>query len=383
MVEFFQSWRSLIIGLGIIAGAGIIGLILHYVLFLVLSHLYRVTSHIVWGCLVRRCRQPLKYLIVLLAINFAVPLLDLPAGPSYIIDIVFRSLFILTAAWLIIRLAIVGEEWYLSGHDIQAKDNLQARRMYTQLQTLRKIFTAIVFVIAAALVLMGFEQFRTIGTGILASAGLAGLILGFAAQKIFANLLAGIQIAFTQPIRVDDVVIVENEWGWIEEITLTYVVVRIWDLRRLVLPISYFIETPFQNWTRVTADILGTVFIYTDYTIPVQEVRQELGRILQSSDKWDKKAWGLQITSATERTMELRALMSAADSSAAWDLRCEVREKLIEFIQKNYPHALPKTRAELEKIPAGIADRAVNGAGAPATGPCSSESAERRTDTGR
>jgi len=141
----------------------------------------------------------------------------------------------------------------------------------------------------------------------------------------------------------------ENEWGWIEEITLTYVVVRIWDLRRLVLPISYFIESPFQNWTRVSADLLGTVFIYTDYTVPVEEVRQELHRILKSSDKWDGKVWGLQITNASEHTMELRALMSTADSSLGWDLRCEVREKLIEFIQKKYPDALPKTRAELQK----------------------------------
>ena len=141
----------------------------------------------------------------------------------------------------------------------------------------------------------------------------------------------------------------ENEWGWIEEITLTYVVVRIWDLRRLVLPISYFIESPFQNWTRVSADLLGTVFIYTDYTVPVEEVRQELHRILKSSDNWDGKVWGLQITNASEHTMELRALMSTADSSLGWDLRCEVREKLIEFIQKKYPDALPKTRAELQK----------------------------------
>ena len=197
--------------------------------------------------------------------------------------------------------------------------------------------------------LMGFDSFRQLGTGILASAGLASLVIGLAAQKIFGNFLAGIQIAFTQPIRVDDVVIVENEWGRIEEITLTYVVVRIWDLRRLVLPIGYFIEKPFQNWTRVSADLLGTVFVYADYTIPVKEIREELHRILKGSNKWDGKVWGMQVTNATERTMELRALMSAADASVAWGLRCEVREYLIEFVQKNYPEALPKTRAELKK----------------------------------
>jgi len=144
-------------------------------------------------------------------------------------------------------------------------------------------------------------------------------------------------------------VIVENEWGRIEEITFTYVVVRIWDLRRLVLPITYFIEKPFQNWTRVTADILGTVFLYVDYTVPVQPIREELRRILKGSSYWNGNAWGLQVTDSTDRAVELRALMSASDASSAWNLRCEVREKLIEYIQKNYPDGLPKVRAEVQE----------------------------------
>ncbi len=173
--------------------------------------------------------------------------------------------------------------------------------------------------------------------------------MGLAAQRTISTLLAGIQIAITQPIRVDDVVIVENEWGRIEEITFAYVVVRIWDLRRLILPITHFIEKPFQNWTRVTADILGTVFIYVDYTGPVQAIREELHRILKSTDLWDGKAWVLQVTHATERTVELRALMSAQDAPTAWNLRCEVRERLIEFVQRNYPDGLPKVRAEVSQ----------------------------------
>jgi small-conductance mechanosensitive channel len=183
-------------------------------------------------------------------------------------------------------------------------------------------------------------------------------VIGFAAQRTIANLFAGFQLALTQPIRIDDVVIVEGEWGRIEEITLTYVVVRIWDLRRLILPLSYFIEQPFQNWTRQAADILGTVFIYTDYTIPVQAVRDELKRIVAKSSAWDGKVCVLQVTNATERALELRALASAPDASKAWDLRCEIREKLILFIQKHYPASLPKVRAELES------HRAVNAAGA-------------------
>ena len=183
---------------------------------------------------------------------------------------------------------------------------------------------------------------------LLASAGVVGVILGIAAQKTLANVIAGIQLAITQPIRIDDVVIVEGEWGRIEEITLTYVVVRVWDKRRLIVPVNYFLERPFQNWTRVSADLLATVYIYADYHLPVDPVRKALYEILKESNNWDGKVWGLQVTDLTDKTMELRALMSASDSSKAWDLRCEVREKLINFIQKQFPHCLPEIRAELE-----------------------------------
>jgi small-conductance mechanosensitive channel len=193
---------------------------------------------------------------------------------------------------------------------------------------------------------MLFEPVRQLGASVLASAGVIGIIVGFAAQRTIANLFAGFQLALTQPIRIDDVVIVENEWGRIEEITLTYVVVRIWDLRRLIVPLSYFIERPFQNWTRAQADLLGTVFLYTDYTIPVDTVREELNRIVGQSKNWDGKVCGLQVTNATERTLELRALASAADSSRAWDLRCEIREKLVFFVQRHYPESLPRQRSE-------------------------------------
>jgi small-conductance mechanosensitive channel len=170
-----------------------------------------------------------------------------------------------------------------------------------------------------------------------------------AAQRTIGTFIAGVQIALTQPIRIDDVVIVEGEWGRVEEITLTYVVVKIWDLRRLVLPITYFIEKPFQNWTRVTADLLGTVYLYVDYTVPFEEVRKELKRLVEESELWDKKVCVLQVTNATEHAVELRALVSASDASKAWTLRCHVREKLVEFVQKNYPEALPRVRAELKQ----------------------------------
>jgi small-conductance mechanosensitive channel len=209
--------------------------------------------------------------------------------------------------------------------------------------------------------LMTFPAIRRFGASLLASAGVAGLIVGLAARETISSLLAGIQVALTEPIRLDDVVIVEGEWGRIEEIRMTYVVVRIWDERRLVVPLSYFIEKPFQNWTRKTANILGTVFLYVDYAVPVDEVREQLHRILKDSGLWDGKVWNLQVTDATERTMQLRALMSAPDSSTAWDLRCDVREKLIEFLQREYPGSLPVTRAELgpggARAPKGGDDR--------------------------
>jgi small-conductance mechanosensitive channel len=254
-------------------------------------------------------------------------------------------IFIIT--WLIIRSINLSREVILRRYDISEKDNLKARKIYTQFRVLENIIIFIVILVAIAIALMTFDSIRRIGVSLFASAGVAGIIIGFAAQKLIASVLAGFQIALTQPIRIDDVVIVENEWGWIEEITLTYVVVRIWDKRRLILPSTYFIENPFQNWTRVSADILGTVFIYTDYTVPVDELRSEFTRILEESDLWDGQTNVMQVTNATDKTLEIRALMSTADSPTAWDLRVLVREKLIHFLQQNYPESLPRTRIEM------------------------------------
>jgi small-conductance mechanosensitive channel len=258
-------------------------------------------------------------------------------------------LTIFSVAWLVVKLSYVGESLILMQYKVDVTDNLQARRVHTQIQILKKVVIVIVGIVALATMLMTFEKVRQLGTSILASAGIIGIIVGIAAQRSIATLLAGLQMAITQPIRLDDVVIVEGEWGRIEEITLTYVVVRIWDLRRLIIPMTYFLEKPFQNWTRVSAELLGTVFLYVDYTVPVHAVRTELHRILENSKLWDGRVCVLQVTNATERTVELRALMSAPDSSSAWELRCEVREKLIEFVQKNYPDGLPKVRGELRE----------------------------------
>jgi hypothetical protein len=247
---------------------------------------------------------------------------------------------------------IFGDAVYAK-HRVDVSDNLTARRVRTQIQVLRRIFVVVVVIVTTAVMLMTFPAIHQLGTSLLASAGLAGLIVGMAMKPTLSSLVAGLQIALTEPIRIDDVVIVQGEFGWIEEIETTYVVVRTWDLRRLVVPLSYFIENPFQNWTRRTADLLGTVFIYVDYSVPVEEIRQELHRILETSRMWDGKVWGLQVTNASEQTVELRALMSASDAPKAWDLRCYVRESLIKFLQQRYPDSLPKMRAEIHGVPVG------------------------------
>ena len=258
-------------------------------------------------------------------------------------------LFVVSIAWAIIAVVRIAKNQLLKNYDISVADNLKSRKVYTQYNILERILIFVIIIISIGIILMLFESVRSVGVSIFASAGIAGLIIGLAAQKALGSILAGLQIAITQPIRLDDVVIVENEWGWIEEINLTYVVVRIWDKRRLVVPSTYFLDRPFQNWTRTSADILGTVFIYTDYTIPFEPLRQELTRLLESNPNWDGKVNVLQVTDSKENTLEIRALMSSPTSPQAWDLRVYVREKLVEFIQREYPQCLPRTRVALQE----------------------------------
>jgi len=251
-------------------------------------------------------------------------------------------------SWFFIELVHTFKRVLLKRYDLSQEDNLTSRKVYTQINLLEKILIFIIILFATGFILLSFDSIKKIGIGLFASAGLAGIIIGLSAQKVMGTLLAGIQIAITQPFRIDDAVLVEGEWGWIEEINLTYVVVRIWDKRRLVLPSTYFLEKPFQNWTRTTAEITGSVFLYTDYKVPVDMLRAELTRLLNASELWDGKVNNVQVTDARESTMEIRILVSAKNSPTAWDLRVHVREKMIEFLQKNYPESLPRTRIALE-----------------------------------
>jgi small-conductance mechanosensitive channel len=289
-----------------------------------------------------------RVLLPIVALILGAQAITIPAGYQDLLRTSLTLVLIVATAFVLYRSVEAAEAVVLQRYRIDVRDNLEARSVYTQVKVIKKIATAIIAVFTLASMLMVFESVRQFGTSILASAGIAGLIVGLAAQRSIATMLAGLQIAITQPIRLDDVVIVENEWGRIEDITLTFVTVRIWDERRLIVPITYFLERPFQNWTQKSAQLLATVFLQVDYRAPLEAIRQELGRILKESRCWDGRVNVLQVTEARERTMEIRALASAADASLAWDLRCEVREKLIQFLQRHYPESLPRVRAELE-----------------------------------
>jgi small-conductance mechanosensitive channel len=342
--NFWGDTRSLLISGIILTGAVALALVAHYVLFQIVERLDRRKGDRADQSFVKRFKSPAHLILPLLALELAVPFAPLPAELKNILQHILGLGVIASVGWGIIILVQLLADLVFARYTIDVDDNLTARRIRTQTQVLQRTAVAVVTVFTAAIMLMTFPAVRHIGTSLLASAGLAGLIVGMAARSTLTNVIAGVQVALSQPIRIDDAVVVEGEWGWIEEIDASYVVVRIWDLRRLIVPLSYFIEKPFENWTRTRADLLGTVMIYTDFTAPVEEIRRELLRILQSTNLWNGKTWGLQVTDATAGTMQLRALMSARNGPTAFDLRCYVRENLIKFVQERFPNSLPQVR---------------------------------------
>jgi small-conductance mechanosensitive channel len=293
-----------------------------------------------------RLSGPARAILILSAVFVVLPLIDIPPQWKEIAEKGVGVLWFLALGWLLAALVYIGEELLLARYDVTAADNLRARSIRTQTIVIRRLTIGLVVIITLGLVLSIFHDSRIwqYGAGLLASAGLASLVLATAAKSTAANVLAGIQIAISEPIRIDDVVIVEGEWGRVEEITTAYVILALWDKRRLVVPLNYFIEKPFQNWTRSSSDLLGTAFLYVDYSVPVEELRQELGRIVEQTPLWDQQTCSLQVTNLTERTVELRCVMSARNASDTFDLRCYVREKMIDFIQSRYPEALPQAR---------------------------------------
>jgi small-conductance mechanosensitive channel len=349
--SYLADWRSVLWSAGIAGGVVFLALAAHSVVFILIKRFANRDGGAFYGLLAQYEQGPTRALLPLFGLLAAIPWIPLSSLVQSRLSHATGLALIATIAWVAIALLDVVQDYISHRHALEESDNLAARRVRTQVQVLRHIAVVVIVVVAASIMVMTFPSVRHLGESMFASAGLAALVAGLAARSTLSSLMAGVQIALSQPIRLEDVVIVEGEWGWIEEITTTYVVVRVWDLRRLIVPLSYFIEKPFQNWTRKTADLLGTVFVYVDYSIPAEEVRSELHRILESSGMWDGKVWGLQVTNANERTLELRALMSAPGSSSAWDLRCHVREKLISYLQERYPESLPRIRTEIARLP--------------------------------
>ena len=337
--------------LGVLLGLVVAGLIAHWLLFGLAGRIAARAQRPAVNFMVARSGAPTQLLIPLLLISLALPELALPSRLMELLQRLVGMGFIAGAAWLLIALLEVMEDVIDERYPTDIADNLNARRIRTQARLLKRIAITIVILVAAALILMKFPSIEHLGTSLLASAGLAGLAAGIAARPMLANLIAGLQLALTEPIRIDDAVLVEGEFGYVEEINTTYVVVRIWDQRRLVMPLAYFIEHPFQNWTLNSADLLGTVTLHVDYRVPVEEVRQELQRIVQGTPLWDGRVWNLQVTDATDSRVELRAMVSAAGAGALWDLRVHVREKLIAFLQERHPQSLPRVRAEVTSGP--------------------------------
>ena len=346
------AWNLILVGLSVL-----IALAVKLLLAFLLRFYSKSTDYSLVGSILKRMSGPVNFFLPLFVLNLFLPAMRLKHRFYIKVDKTVEILLTVAFAAILIGIIKVLEDNVYHRYDLSKTNNLRERKVRTQLQFVRKLAISIIIILTACIILLSFESLRKIGAGLLTGVGLGGIIIGFAAQKSLANLLAGFQIAFTQPLRIDDVLVVEGEWGRVEEITLTYVVLNIWDQRRLILPINYFIEKPFQNWTRTGSELLGTAFFFLDYTTPIEPLREELTRLLTAHPLWDKRVNALQVTNITERTIEVRALMSANTSGQAFDLRCYIREQLLVFIRENYPDCLPKNRASVDGPPAGDAER--------------------------
>jgi small-conductance mechanosensitive channel len=350
MAELIADWQPWVWALVIIIGAVSLGLIAHLILYSFLRRLSVRASpghRVLEKGLVAHTSGPTRLLLPLAAIYLVSDALRIPAGILETVRHLLSLALIGALCWLTLRLIKVFDDLVAQRYLISIPDNYRARSIRTQMLLMERILTGATLLAAVAAMLMTFPNVWNLGAGLFASAGVAGVVVGIAARPALSNMLAGIQVALTEPIRIDDVVIVEGEYGRVEEVSTTYVIVLIWDKRRLVVPLTYFIEKPFQNWTRMSSDLLGTVFLYTDYMAPVEEIRRELERVVRASKLWDGKVWNLQVTDTKDRMLELRCLVSAVDSATLWDLRVDVREKMIYFLQKNHPGSLPLIRTEI------------------------------------
>lgn len=329
--------------MAILAIAAIAALALHRILISVLIRVsrgrYPVLQRIVTGT-----QKPSGMALLLFALAVAFQVAPLRDEIAHVASQVMMLAVIGLLGWMASTAVHVATDLYLMRFRIDVADNLLARKHVTQVRILTRVADTLVIVLTVGFALMTFEGVRQYGVSLFASAGIAGLVAGLAARPLLSNLIAGVQLAITQPIRLEDVVIVENESGSVEEITSTYVVIRLWDLRRLIVPLSYFMEKPFQNWTRENSAMLGTVMLYLDYRAPIDAIRAQVQGIVEASPLWDRKVCGVQVTDTKSSSIEVRILVGAGTSAQLWDLRCEVREKIVAFLQREHPEALPRQR---------------------------------------
>ena len=351
MQDTLKDWPLWLSPVGLLLGAVFLALVTNHIVFGLLNSWARRNSSLLAKAISRHGRRPFTWLLPFLFLLVVLPEMRLPPSAMVPVQRIVGLAFIAATGWFAIACSAVIFDVVSAHYRMDVDDNLAARRVQTQARVLHRIVIVMVSIVTLSVMLMTFPQIKHVGISLLASAGLAGLVIGTAMKSSLSSLIAGVQIAFTQPIRLEDAVVVEGEWGWVEEIGTTFVIVRLWDLRRMVLPLSYFLEHPFQNWTHSSADLIGSVFLYVDYTVPVEDVRKELRRIVQHNPKWRGQVCVLQVTDATTSAVQLRALVDARDSSSAWDLRCEVREALIQFLQEKYPHGLPRVRTEFQAFP--------------------------------
>jgi small-conductance mechanosensitive channel len=343
--EWTEAQRDGVMALAAVLAATAVGIALHRVLFMFLARLAEKRP-LIFGAIVRRAGRPAAYIFPLLAVLAIFPFLQLPSEWVARIENVTELLTIAATAWGIVALVMLAADYAKGYQERSGEDTFRRRQVETRVDILSRVAVTIVVVAAAATCLMTFPTVRALGATLLASAGLAGLAAGFATRPLLENLVAGVQIALTQPIRLNDVVIVEKEFGRVQEITSTYVVVALWDRRNMILPLTYFIDKPFENWSRRSNDLIGTVMLYTDYSMSVDALRAELDAVLPQSPLWDGDVKAVQVTDTDEHGMQIRILVSARNAAETFDLRCYVREKLIAFMQEHYPAAFPATRIE-------------------------------------
>jgi small-conductance mechanosensitive channel len=349
MFGFIPDW---FFGLGLITLALLCALAVHWAALAVARHAVGKQNSIALA-IIEKTAGPSLLAVCLVAVALALPLAPLDDDLRGALTHFFGVVTIALIAWISIRAVDVTAARYVQRFRDDISENFLARKHMTQIRVFKRVIDTMIVVVAVSTALMTYDSVRQYGVSLFASAGAAGLILGLAARPLLSNLIAGVQIAITQPIRIEDAVIIENEWGWVEDIASTYVVIRLWDWRRMVVPLSYFIERPFQNWTRDAASLIGSVILHVDYSADVPRIRKRLEEVARESKLWDGAVVNLQVVDTNSRTIELRALVSARNAPQSWDLRCEMRERLVAFLQQDMPEALPRERADISR-PVGV-----------------------------